>query len=189
MKLKKAKKMLAKLGIPDVIIFEKGYEPKEDEKDMRISTLEDHELDEAIVVSTNLGYDDFEITYKKLSKKELKKKAKKKDKKKKFSDNEIERIKRNIDYIKTGEGMFEEDPEKAKEREERRKHHEERQQDNRSNQRTQNTGQSNQSTGNRNYNNNHHQDRNANNRNRQRYNNYSRTNDVRDTSDSTEKEE
>lgn len=118
MKLKKAKKMLKELGIDTVIIKDNDC-ASSNGPDVSINTGEPHKLDDATVVSTTLGYDDFEITYEKPSSKKEKKK-KKKAKRKSAYDNEIARIQRNFRHYKTGEGQYEPSEEEKEKMEDQR---------------------------------------------------------------------
>lgn len=118
MKLKKAKKMLSKLGVDEVLIRENGREPDDHQKDTIIPTDKSHSLDDAEIVSTTLGYDDFEITYEKPSSKKEKKKKKKAMKKSAYDD-EIGRIQRNLKNLKYG-GPYEKSEEELELEEERR---------------------------------------------------------------------
>ena len=115
MKLKKAKKMLKELGI-DTVIIKNNDCASSDGPDVSINTGEPHKLDDAKVVSTTLGYDDFEITYEKPSSKK-EKKARKEARKKSAYDDEIARIQRNLKHFKTGEGQYEESAEELAKRE------------------------------------------------------------------------
>lgn len=171
MKIKKARKMLKKLGVDEVLIRENGREPDDHQKDTIIPTDKSHSLDDAEIVSTTLGYDDFEITYEKPSSKKEKKK-KKKEMKKSAYDDEIGRIQRNLKNLKHG-GPYEESQEEIDLREEKRQEQLEKQRryparDNKVNQNTrpENREESN-NPDNREV---HHQNREANQRNRQRSN-------------------
>lgn len=160
MKLKKAKKMLKKLGVERIAIRE--YEGDEDQKDEYISTKGDHDLDDAEVVNGFVGYDNFEIEYRKASKKEKKKK-----KKRDIYGEELARIQRNLKHTQTGEGKFEDSAEEIEKREEQRQLQDAR----RRKEEQRREKERNSDNSEKEYSSNHHQNQEANRNNQRRYNN------------------
>lgn len=167
MKLKKAKKMLEKLGVESCVI--RNMDEDDPREFITVKTGESHTLDEVDVVESGLDGDVFEMKYKLSSKK--KKKAKKKEKKKSAYDDEIARIQRNLHHLKTGEGRYEESAEEIAKREEQRE-----EQAAKRRKYPPKGNQVNQNQGDNSSNNSHHQNPEANRNNRRRNNRYQNQN-------------
>lgn len=181
MKFKKAKKMFKKMGVDDVFVKTKADRIREDnwfEVGNMVDTSRPSIYDDSEILATEVCECHIGIVCENLSPKKEKKKKKKSDKKSAY-DAEIARIQRNLEFVKTGKGVYEESQEEIARREEQKRENEENQrnrQQQRNNNRNNDGG--NQSDQN-NTGNNHHQNQNAIRNNRRRnnrsYNNNSST--------------